>query len=78
MNEAAGIRQMRQPSGGDDRDDARPQRDLVVNDNNVGAPPLGENAAIVQLSGAGRRRRDQVPCFCQRQHTVGDKPERRQ
>ena len=78
MNEAAGIRQMHQSSGRDDRDNTRPQRHLVVDHKNIGAPPLGENAAVVQVSGAGRRRRDQAPRFRQGQHAISDKTKRRQ
>ena len=40
--QAGGVGQMHQPSGDDDRDDSRPQRQLVIDQDDVGALAGGE------------------------------------
>jgi hypothetical protein len=62
---------MHQPSGGNDGDDARPQRQLVIDEDDIGAASFGDNAAISKSCRPRRRRRNQIPGFSQRQHTVG-------
>jgi len=69
---------MNQTSCGDDRDNARPQRHFVIDEDDIGTAAFRENAAIGKTCGLGRRRRYQVPCFGERQHSIGGKPERRQ
>ena len=72
------VRQMNQTPGGDDSDNSRPQRHLVVDEDDVGATPFRENTAIGETCGSGGRRRNQVPSPRKRQHTVGGKPKCRQ
>ena len=62
---------MNQASGGDDSDNARPQRHLVIDENDVGTTPFRENTAIRETCGSGGCRRNQVPSLGKRQHTVG-------
>ena len=69
---------MHQTSGGNDRDDARPQWHFVIDKDDVGALPSSEHAAVGEAGGAGRCRRYQLPGLGQRQHAVGSEPERRQ
>ena len=77
MRRFASVRWTRRPAA-IDRDDPRPQRHGVVDQNDVGALSRGEHAAIGEAGGARRRRRDQLPRLRQRQHAVGGEPERRQ
>jgi len=46
-----------------DRNDSRPQRHPVIDENDVGAPAFCESAAIFEPRSPGRRRRYQVPGF---------------
>ena len=69
---------MNQTSCGDDRDNARPQRHFVIEEDDIGTAPFRENAAIGQARRPGRRSRYQVPRLGERQYTVGVKSERRQ
>ena len=60
---------MNQAPGGDDSDNARPQRHLVIDKDDVGTTPFRQNTAIGETCGSGGRRRNQVPGLGKRQHT---------
>ena len=44
---------MHQATRGNDRDDARPERHLIVDEDDVGALARGQNAAVSQAGRAG-------------------------
>src|SRR5258705_11343137 len=69
---------MNQTSWGDDRDNARPQRHFVIDEDDIGTAAFRENAAIGKTCGPGGRRRYQVPGFSKPQQAVGGKAERGQ
>src|SRR5258707_14711394 len=69
---------MNQTSCGDDRDNARPQRQFVIDEDDIGTAAFRENAAIWKTCGPGGRRRYQVPGFSKPQQAVGGKAERGQ
>ena len=53
-DQAAGFGEVNQPPGGDDGDDTRPQRNLVIDQDNVGAPSRGQRAAVGTACGRNR------------------------
>jgi hypothetical protein len=54
------VVQMNQAPGGDDSDNARPQRHLIIDKDDVGTTPFRENTAIGETCSSGGRRRNQV------------------
>jgi Fe-S cluster assembly ATPase SufC len=54
MDQTACVGQVRQPTGGNDRNDSRPQRHPVIDEDDVGAPALCESAAICEPRRARR------------------------
>ena len=71
------FRQMDQPSGSDNGDDAGAHRDAVIDENDIGALSFAQRTAIVQSGRAGRCAGNQVPRLGQREYAISGETERR-